>query len=716
MSRHYQSAIEHYVQISTQQYSDDPTADSVQWSCSVDDVGIICESVDTTGAQGCDDIHPAFIKHGGRPLHQALHMLYEYSYRHAVLPQLWTKAIITPIYKSGDPSMANSYRPISITCMAMRVMERLLQPRLMGFVDHHIHPFQYGFRPNHSTQHANYHLLNDVRQSLRMKRHLSVPVAFIDLTKAFDRVWRDGLLYQLVQKGITGRMWRWLRAFLSNRFISVASQQSTSDWYPQHYGVPQGAVLSPLLFSIFIDSCARMMDANDITRHPNATLLLFADDGAVYPNIHNSNSTNTLQTRLDVLSAWALLWKQQISLTKTVLVQFQRIRAQPHRMTATGHSTTKPNLLLNGTTLQQRPSFKYLGLHLDANLSWSTQCTHMLTRMHQDAYRIRNITQQKSHRPIHFSTIYKLAVSYLMPRWAYGLTFITNVSHTWMQQLQSHLCSVLRHVLALPRSTHMLSILIDAALLPISIYREFDILRFANSVRSLPPHHNARQKFELDYAIAAIDDNDWAERNLPTSVERSRREPAKIHSLGRTLLEIEHRWQISHTDNIICIRNAARERAMRQWAQEANNHSILLQLKLHWAPSYHLYMDTAANARLRARFRHNRIANNFTTFNLTTAISHILHPYCPICPTQYETVQHMIEVCPLYAWPRLQLRWQLQQQLQLTGTITVQLTLGIHIRSTQWTDKTQRGQTRLMLLLTAQYLRLICCMRLLEIP
>ena len=339
-----QSAIEQYVQISAQQYSDDLSVDSVQWSCTVDDVGTACESVDTTGAQGCDDIHPAFIKHGGRPLHQALHTLYEYSYRHAVIPSLWTKAIISPIYKSGDPSSADSYRPISVTCMAVRIMERLIHPRLMSFVDRQIHPHQYGFRSNHSTQHAIYHLLHDIRQSLRLKPKLSMPVAFIDLTKAFDRVWRDGLLYQLVQKGITGRMWRWLRAFLSNRHISIASQQSTSDWFPQYYVVPQGAVLSPLLFSIFIDSCARMMNATNITRHPNATLLLFADDGAVYPNIHDKHSDNTMQTCLDVLSAWALLWKQQISLKKTVLVEFQRTRIQPQPISSSVQIATQSNI------------------------------------------------------------------------------------------------------------------------------------------------------------------------------------------------------------------------------------------------------------------------------------------------------------------------------------------------------------------------------------
>jgi hypothetical protein len=711
------SAVELHVDISLLQYTNDPTIDSVHWSCTVDEVERACSMVDVTGAQGCDNIHPAFVKHGGPALHKALHMLYQYSYRHAVIPLQWTRAIISPIYKGGDTSSANSYRPISVTCIPMRIMERLIQPRLMSLVDHRLHPFQYGFRPNHSTQHAVYHLLNDLRQYVRTKPRATVPVAFIDLVKAFDRVWRDGLLYQLSQQGITGRMWLWLHAFLRNRYVSVASGNDTSDWYAQHYGVPQGAVLSPLLFSIYVDSCARMINANSITRYPNSSMLSFADDGAILPNVHDKRWQHIMQTCLDILASWALLWQQEIHPTKTVIVQFQRTHTRLDNTTELPDGTKLSHYSLNGKAIHLRTSFKYLGVHLDANLNWASQCEHMQNRMLSDAHRIRSITHYKTGRPVHFSTIYKLCVSYLMPRWAYGLAFITNVSTRWLQQLQSQLCSVLRYVLRLPSSTHLLSVLIDAALLPIAIYREFDVLRLANSMRALPPQHNARQILELDYASAVIDNNDWVAIGQQSSLTRSRREPMRIHSLGRTILEIEQKWQLSHTDDIRIIRNTARQRAMQLWAQDISQHSILFQLKLQWGPSYHLYMDTAANARLRARFRHNRVYNNYIVCHLTQQRHHLLitHPYCPICPTTQETIQHMIEECPLYAWPRLQLKWQLLQ-LQIDTDITVQLVLGIHIRSTCWTDRTKRGLTRLMLLHTANYLRYICCLRFLVIP
>jgi hypothetical protein len=476
--------------------------------------------------------------------------------------------------------------------------------------------------------------------------------------------------------------------------------------------IPQGAVLSPLLFSIYVDTCTKMINANSITRYPNSSILLFADDGSTYPNIHDKRWRYIMQTCLNILSSWALLWQQQIHPTKTVLVQFKRTHTN---LNLTDRASAVPAFMLNGTALQQRTSFKYLGVHLDANLTWASHCAHMQTRMLADAQRIRSITHYKSRRPVHFSTIHKLCMSYLMPRWAYGLAFISKVSSLWLQQLQSQICGVLRYVLALPPSTHLLSVLIDSALLPISIYREFNILRFANSMRALPSQHNARQMLELDYASASVDYNDWVAIGQQSSYVRSRREPTRIHSLGRSILTIERKWGLSHMNDIALIRQTARQRAMQLWTDDISQHSILIHLKLSWEPSYHLYMDTAANARLRARFRHNRVADHYTMLSHIPGQIITADSYCPLCPTAHETIQHMIEECPLYNMPRLQLRWILLQ-LQITSDITVRLVLGIHIRSTDWTDHSRRGHTRLMLLYTARFLRCICCLRLLAIP
>ena len=277
---------EHGVNAMADEYTDDELLDSLNWSCSVDDVERACQHIDIRRAYGSDNIHPAFLKHGGKPLYIALHHIFSYSYRHAVIPAQWKESMIVPLYKDGDTSVAQSYRPISLTSCVMRTMEHMIQDKLILHVDTVIHRHQYGFRPRHSTHNAILHLLEDVRATMKRHPQCEIPIVFLDLQKAFDRVWHTGLLHSLGAHGIHGRIWMWLRAFISQRACCVVGPNGeSSDWLSQEYGVPQGAVLSPTLFIVFIDVLARRLEQDAATAYPLTTLLLLADDGGYYPSI-----------------------------------------------------------------------------------------------------------------------------------------------------------------------------------------------------------------------------------------------------------------------------------------------------------------------------------------------------------------------------------------------------------------------------------------------
>jgi hypothetical protein len=165
-------------------------ADSLQWAISVEDVAAQGDKISLRKAYGSDNIHPSFIRHGGNALHRALHYLFTYSYEHSTIPQQWTESLVVPIYKKeGDAAKAESYRPISLTSCVMRTMEHLIQNKLLPHVSPQLHDSQYGFRPQHSTYNAIYELTQYVH--LKAKRpKAATPVAFLDLRKAFDRVWR----------------------------------------------------------------------------------------------------------------------------------------------------------------------------------------------------------------------------------------------------------------------------------------------------------------------------------------------------------------------------------------------------------------------------------------------------------------------------------------------------------------------------------------------
>jgi exonuclease III len=688
----------------SQLYTSFPSVDCVDWTCSVDEVEQLCQTIDTRGAPGCDDIHPLFLRHSGRTFYEALCIIFNYSYRYGVIPAQWNRAVITAVYKGGDRSDANSYRPISITCIAMRLMEQLIHRRLVPLIDQHIHPFQYGFRAKRSTMHAAYHLTHDLRLAARGNTTNITPVAFLDLKKAFDRVWHDGLLYALARYGIVGRMWMWLRAFLDNRYLTVTNGECMSDWRRLHHGVPQGAVLSPTLFITFANLATEMLNADPATCHPRLTLLQFADDNTMYPNSRYSNCQATLQIGLDTFETWSLLYQQEVQLAKSKLVLFSR----SHPETVARASIQQYSI--NGVNLPEADNVTYLGMCLSKDFSWNTHYERTANKLNSDTFRICTIVHPSSKRPIHFNTMYKLCVSYLRPRSTYGLFLIPNISQSHIQLIQSRLCSAIRSVLALPESSRMLSVCVEASMLPMMIFYELEILKFAHSLSALPQTHAARQGFDCDYARSLNDKlNSHTDGGLPHMID-----PPRIHSFGRVLLDVESRWLVHHTDRMDRIKHKAYDLAYRLWSSTAGLYSILTKLKLSLEPSYYLRFDTAANARLRARFRFDRIGNNSQMFRMNQGRHRTTHtPMCIVCQQDEENVTHMIEDCPLYCLPRTILQLRLVDPLTRVNASHV---LGVHIGAHHWTNKSLRGPTRLELLHTATFLRSICRLRGLATP
>ena len=235
---------------------------SSTWSFSFDDVKKRCKRIGKT-APGPDSILPQFLKYGGDAVHSSLSAMFEFSFRHSVLPDGWTLADIILLYKGkGSTSIIPSFRPISVTAIVCRTFEHLFHKHMVN--DLHQKSFfsnilQFGFRSKHCTGDALYQLLDFLRQQINKTdnkgRSLSrsIPVAFLDLKKAFDRVCHHRLLVLLHDAGIDGLALQWIAAFLNNRYIRVIDNGGTARWQQIHHGVPQGSVLSPLLFLIFIN-------------------------------------------------------------------------------------------------------------------------------------------------------------------------------------------------------------------------------------------------------------------------------------------------------------------------------------------------------------------------------------------------------------------------------------------------------------------------------
>jgi len=700
MSTHHDEIVQRVVQIHDHLVG---TIDNevIDWSCSVDEIATFCQHINERRAYGEDDIHPSFLKYGGIELYKALQIVFTYSYQYSVIPRRWTKSIVVPLFKGGDTTAAESYRPISLTSCIMRTMERLIKKKLMTQLDGTLHQHQYGFRPQHSTHDAIYHLVGDLRTAVRgsstKKRLTEVPVAFLDLKKAFDRVWHDGLLYQLYEHGICNRMWLWLKAFLSNRFSCVVNGSITSTWHQQHYGVPQGAVLSPLLFSVFINAAARAINDTPQLAHPNTTLLLFADDIAYYANVSSPTWQQRFQRGLDLLHTWADKFCQEFNSSKSAVVWFTR------RQHSIAVVERRPQFHLGRITLQQADVYKYLGLHLSSNFRWTIHHDYVLDRARHDAYHVRRIVDYTSKRPIHFTTIRTLYVSYLIPRLLYGVSFLTDIrTGKWLYRLQSQLCSTLRMILGLPHSSHTLSLLADTGLLPLNILQEYYILRTAHRLHQLPTDHAAYQLFQTQYAAAFAAQDQQPPR--PTG------DPSRIRSYTRILVQIERSWNCSHTESIQHLTKRASERALHQWKTSQQCDGLLMKsLKDEYTQTYSLYIDTASNARVRARFRHNRIGNNVSMFKMNHGANGTTpSPNCLSCPDEPETIHHMIMDCPLYVSPRQHLIDQLASQQTI---LTIKVVLGMTITANTLRSEQERAKAVIILRDTADFLRQIIHIR-----
>ena len=317
---------------------------------------------------GPDKITPRLLKECIELLKLPLSILFNMSIQEGVVPEDWRMANVTPIFKKGQKCQPSNYRPISLTSHVGKLMERTIAEKVKKHLHEHnlLNEAQHGFRESRSTTTNLLSFWNTVTENL--DRNEPVDVLYLDFAKAFDRVSHSLLVSKLKNFKIGGKLANWIKNWLSDRKQKVVINGEESDTTKVTSSVPQGSVLGPVLFSIFI---------NDLPENVECETYMFADDTKCLRKVTSLNDCLKFQEEINRLYEWSEKWQMQFNADKCKILHF-------------GHNNKKFNYEMNGTIIQSSDQEKDLGIlvsrdgkfnsHVDMVASKANRCAGMIRR------------------------------------------------------------------------------------------------------------------------------------------------------------------------------------------------------------------------------------------------------------------------------------------------------------------------------------------------
>ena len=266
----------------------------------------ILKSLNPSKSIGPDGIHPRILKETSDILAFPLHLIFRSSLQHGMIPNEWKIAHVTPVHKKGSKHSKENYRPISLTSIVCRVMERILKNKIVDHLERNdlLSNEQYGFRSKRSCV---LQLLETLEEwTSCVDRGKSLDVIYFDFAKAFDSVLHKRLLSKMHSYGIRGNILNWIEQFLSGRKQRVVLNGFKSPWSNVQSGVPQGSVLGPLLFLIHVNDIPKCAKSSKVK--------MFADDLKLFST--NTTSNNDIQQDISSIEHWSDTWQLPLNKQK----------------------------------------------------------------------------------------------------------------------------------------------------------------------------------------------------------------------------------------------------------------------------------------------------------------------------------------------------------------------------------------------------------------
>jgi ribonucleases P/MRP protein subunit RPP40 len=309
---------------------------------------------------GPDKIHPAILKNLSEQLAYPLTKLFQKSIVSNLVPSIWKLANVTPIFKKGKKSLMENYRPISLTSQLCRIFEKIIKFHILDhIIPNELQPSQHGFLQNKSCLTNLLLFLEQVTEDV--DEGFPIDVIYLDFKKAFDKVPHNKLIEKMKANKINPSIIKWVKNWLTGRKQRVVVRGTRSNWLPVASGVPQGSVLGPILFLIYI---------NDLENGIGSKVLKFADDTKIFKSIKSSADSKDLQNDLNKISSWSKKWQMPFNANKCHSLHI-------------GHNNPKPEYYLSGEKIQSTNIERDLGVLIQDDLDQSQQVAKVVKKANQ---------------------------------------------------------------------------------------------------------------------------------------------------------------------------------------------------------------------------------------------------------------------------------------------------------------------------------------------
>ena len=365
-------------------------------------------------SEGIDEIHVNIIKSIYEFVEEPLYFIFNHSLKQGIFPNDLKIAKVIPLYKKDEDDIVSNYRPVSILPCFSKILERIMYNRLYDHLiqNNLLYHKQFGFQRGHSTEHAVVDLVDKILKGFD-QNNFTLGV-FIDLSKAFDTVDHNILLQKLEYYGVKKSYLKWFKSYLSERKQGVSYPNGISKLKNIICGVPQGSILGPLLFLIYV---------NDLYLSSKLlNFILFADDTNLFLTGKNLKTLfSTMNKELNYVTDWLKANKLSINISKTQYILFMK-------PSQTDNIPLKlPNLKIDRSSIKRARSTKFLGVIIDEHINWKEHINLIKSKVSKNLgvmYKTKNFLDQNCLKKLYFSFIH---------------TYLNYCNMAWASNFKTHL-------------------------------------------------------------------------------------------------------------------------------------------------------------------------------------------------------------------------------------------------------------------------------------